>query len=696
MSDGAAWKSFTAGVVSASIAWWISTQRSSLSSSIRLKPAYDDNEESIQSNDDGAQVGMYVNGLLGEGLSTSQLIHSHLVQLALSSSNQARPIIKSLWDLIRNNSIQLGDFPAQKRIRWPWESLRKQYNNDDDFTQQIQDGESKLKAYSRGESSFPLHAHGHGQEGRIIDDSNDGTTNSIESRQNGNGQTYQKTGLCIGNIYGLDVGGSLAKLVYFEQKRNLHQPSKSPSFETEVQTLGQNRSHSVCDNLDKLALDDDYDYDSQHLKISGSKSEASSPNRETKDEDEHVKQKRKRSVSMVDLYSLSAKRAQALDSFYSLARKLDMYETGVKEKNLSFYSKSLGGEFHFIQFETRHMNLAMDLIQSYNLHVNIVKMGATGGGAHKYAEKWEQMLGIKMAKQNELDSLVVGMQFLLEDNVAGECYALTNEEELSSSHTSSIDATTKTGSSPYQKSNDQVEQTGNSVDSTAKSTTNKNSDIRWWSRKVQRKVVTSDYPYLVVMIGTGVSVLRVDGMRKHERISGSTIGGGTYWGLCRLLTDVEDFESVLSLAEQGDPCKVDMMVGDIYGENSNALDKLGLTTDVVASSFGKLVAKQDPAEGLKQEDLARALLLMVTNNIGQVAYLNAQLHNTKRIFFVGNFLRDNALSQRRLAYAINYWSRGKMEALFLEHEGYFGALGAFLLNLESSSKETGNSNIQEV
>jgi len=153
-----------------------------------------------------------------------------------------------------------------------------------------------------------------------------------------------------------------------------------------------------------------------------------------------------------------------------------------------------------------------------------------------------------------------------------------------------------------------------------------------WSRKVKRdKVAKSDsYPYLLVMIGTGVSVIRVDGPRKHERISGSTIGGGTYWGLCKLLTDVEDFESVLNLAEKGDPSKVDMMVGDIYGKDSNALDKLGLTSDIVASSFGKLVAKQDPAAGLKQEDLARALLLMVTNNIGQVAYLNAQLHDTKK------------------------------------------------------------------
>ena len=131
------------------------------------------------------------------------------------------------------------------------------------------------------------------------------------------------------------------------------------------------------------------------------------------------------------------------------------------------------------------------------------------------------------------------------------------------------------------------------------------------------------------------------------------------------------------------------MVGDIYGDESDALDKLGLTKDIVASSFGKLVAKQDPADGLKQEDLARALLLMVTNNIGQVSYLNAQLHGTKRIYFVGNFLRHNKISQQRLAYAINYWSQEKMEALFLEHEGYYGALGSFLLHQGISADEHG-------
>src|SRR6266498_1650441 len=31
-----------------------------------------------------------------------------------------------------------------------------------------------------------------------------------------------------------------------------------------------------------------------------------------------------------------------------------------------------------------------------------------------------------------------------------------------------------------------------------------------------------------------------------------------------------------------------------------------------------------------------------------------------------------------LSYAINYWSQGTMKALFLRHEGYLGAVGAFL------------------
>lgn len=45
---------------------------------------------------------------------------------------------------------------------------------------------------------------------------------------------------------------------------------------------------------------------------------------------------------------------------------------------------------------------------------------------------------------------------------------------------------------------------------------------------------------------------------------------------------------------------------------------------------------------------------------------------------MGNFLRVNPISMKLLAYAMDYWSHGTLKALFLEHEGYFGAIGCLL------------------
>lgn len=46
--------------------------------------------------------------------------------------------------------------------------------------------------------------------------------------------------------------------------------------------------------------------------------------------------------------------------------------------------------------------------------------------------------------------------------------------------------------------------------------------------------------------------------------------------------------------------------------------------------------------------------------------------------FVGNFLRVNSIAMKLLAYAMDYWSKGMLKALFLQHEGYFGAVGCLL------------------
>jgi type II pantothenate kinase len=85
---------------------------------------------------------------------------------------------------------------------------------------------------------------------------------------------------------------------------------------------------------------------------------------------------------------------------------------------------------------------------------------------------------------------------------------------------------------------------------------------------------------------------------------------------------------MLEMSERGDNSTVDMLVGDIYGQDYS---KVGLKSSTIASSFGKVFQKGprsgedgDGGKGGKkkswrQEDLARSLLYAVSNNIGQIA-----------------------------------------------------------------------------
>ena len=194
------------------------------------------------------------------------------------------------------------------------------------------------------------------------------------------------------------------------------------------------------------------------------------------------------------------------------------------------------------------------------------------------------------------------------------------------------------------------------------------------------------YPYVVCNIGSGVSVLVVEGHNKFERVSGSSIGGGFFQGLCSLLCNCNSFEEAIELAAKGDNRNVDKLVGDIYG---TGYENIGLPADTVAASFGK-IARPEDREKVRIEDLARSALVTTANNIGSIALNVAKQYQIERIVFVGkpvlflncsnayslgNFLRVNPIAARQLAHAMTFWSKGTKKALFLVHEGYFGAVG---------------------
>ncbi|KAL1284706.1 Pantothenate kinase 2 [Trichinella pseudospiralis] len=196
-----------------------------------------------------------------------------------------------------------------------------------------------------------------------------------------------------------------------------------------------------------------------------------------------------------------------------------------------------------------------------------------------------------------------------------------------------------------------------------------------------------DPPYLVVNVGSGVSILAVAEDHSFRRVSGTSLGGGTFHGLCCLLTGCETFEQALELASLGENNKVDKLVGDIYGGDYAPFN---LKASTVASSFGNMI-HPDKQKQTTKEDLASSALVSITYNIASLSFLCARIEKLKTILFVGNFFRINSISMRHIAHALAYWSENKVKALFMRHEGYFGAVGC-LLNLTSAD---GSDNVEE-
>jgi pantothenate kinase len=81
---------------------------------------------------------------------------------------------------------------------------------------------------------------------------------------------------------------------------------------------------------------------------------------------------------------------------------------------------------------------------------------------------------------------------------------------------------------------------------------------------------------------------------------------------------------------------------------------------------------------IRSDDIVKSLLFLIANNIAQIGYLNARIFGVKRIFFSGGFLQENSYIWSRFSYSVEFWSKGQMDAMFLRHNSYLGALGALL------------------
>lgn len=323
---------------------------------------------------------------------------------------------------------------------------------------------------------------------------------------------------------------------------------------------------------------------------------------------------------------------------------------GTLTKLIYFTSQSNGGgKLHFRDFQTENFSTEVlkFMIRLITKSIDkesyppITYIMATGGGAHKFYDLMtktfsKNKLPMKIIAKDEMECLIKGLDWLI-TKIPNEIFIYDLKEN-----------TTK------------------------------------FSNKLDKLI----YPYLLVNIGSGVSMIKVTGPGIFERIGGSSLGGGTLWGLLSLLTDAKDYNEMLEMAQRGNNENIDLLVGDIYGDSYN---KIGLKSSHIASSFAKVFKKLrfnnnerklTPAEKLaqfKSEDIARSLLYSVSNNIGQISYLQAVRFNLKRIYFGGSYISGHKQTIHTLSFAVNFWSNGDMQSYFLRHEGYLGSVGAFMM-----------------
>ena len=212
-----------------------------------------------------------------------------------------------------------------------------------------------------------------------------------------------------------------------------------------------------------------------------------------------------------------------------------------------------GGRLNFLSFETNKIDDCIEYLrhlQSKHKQNNgeskaaELMVVATGGGAYKFYDKIKERLGVNVVREDEMECLIMGLDFFITE-IPTEVFT--------------YDDTDPDNAVEYQETRAEV------------------------------------YPYLLVNIGSGVSMIKVSGPSQFQRIGGTSLGGGTLWGLLSLLTGARNFDDMLAMADKGDNSAVDLLVGDIYGEGMG-YEKIGLSERTIASSFGKVLKRKREAE----------------------------------------------------------------------------------------------------
>ncbi|EKX50454.1 hypothetical protein GUITHDRAFT_135131 [Guillardia theta CCMP2712] len=208
-------------------------------------------------------------------------------------------------------------------------------------------------------------------------------------------------------------------------------------------------------------------------------------------------------------------------------------------------------------FETKKIHTVVDFLKARG--ICNVRVSASGGGGHKFQELFQREIGVKLSSVDEMRSVITGVNHRL---LTGKGWKGSQE------------------AFHYR-----------------------------WGLDAERKAYVSfagkksPFPYLLVNIGSGVSIIRVDQRSffpvvVHPRLnacpSGSCLGGGSFFGLCKLLTGKYKFDEIVEMSRRGNINNVDLLVSDIYGQG-----------------FVKVAVADHSSETFSPEDMVRRFAYII-------------------------------------------------------------------------------------
>lgn len=210
-------------------------------------------------------------------------------------------------------------------------------------------------------------------------------------------------------------------------------------------------------------------------------------------------------------------------------------DNALRQKSRATSNYIPGGTLNFRRFETDNIFDCISFIKKLiteSANVNCVSLEdmrssvqimMTGGGSHLYQNIFCSTLSVEVRREDEIECLISGLNFIT--LIPKESYYFTDAlvHQFSSASEASDSAQNLADEHHYEM-------------------------LERPSPDPPKYAVTFEtrpkwqLPCLLVNIGSGVSIIKVDEGGNFDRVSGTSLGGGTLWGLLSLLTPAKDFD----------------------------------------------------------------------------------------------------------------------------------------------------------